>query len=123
MTKIIYEKIIKGIPTGRFKNRGNTSLVKNWRSKIIQETQDGIGKVKNECKMKVVFKFDTLQYPKDFPYGPDLDNQIKNLWDGLNETVFKNVPGHDSCVRILHVSKYPAKNENDTGVIIKISDI
>lgn len=117
----VYQKNIKGFPCTKSKSRGDKNKIEKWKNDIINQTQDGIGFVKGECKIKVVFKFDPSQYPADFPFGPDLDNHIKSLWDALNQTVFKLAPGHDSCVKILHASKYPLKNSGNTGAKITIS--
>ena len=91
--KIVYSKFISGASASRFKVKGDKKSVKNWRNNVIEQTKDGIGIINKECRMKVIFKFHSSRYPTDFPYGPDLDNHIKNLWDGLNETIFKNAPG------------------------------
>ncbi len=121
--KIVYSKFISGASASRFKVKGDKKSVKNWRNNVIEQTKDGIGIINKECRMKVIFKFHSSRYPTDFPYGPDLDNHIKNLWDGLNETIFKNAPGHDSCVKILHASKHKVEKEKEAGVKIEISYI
>jgi len=120
MKKLIYEKNIVGFPVSKFKIKGNKNKTEEWKTAVIRQTQDGVGLLKSECKMKVVFKFHSSQYPTDFPYGPDLDNCIKNLWDALNETLFLKVTGCDSCVKQLDVSKYKYDDSGKCGTIIKI---
>lgn len=117
---MIYKQNIVGFPVSKFKVNGDKNKIKEWKAAVIRQTQDSIGLLKGECKMKIVFKFHSSQYPLDLPYGPDLDNCTKSLWDALNETLFLNTKGHDSCVKQLDVSKYKYSEENKCGAVIKI---
>jgi Holliday junction resolvase RusA-like endonuclease len=52
------------------------------------------------------------KFPQDYPYGNDLDNLLKRLFDALNQTVFSNVPGNDSCVIAVEAEKVRARDDS-----------
>jgi hypothetical protein len=45
-------------------------------------------RISEVCILKVTFLLPPDKYPKNLPYGPDLDNLLKRFLDLLNETVF-----------------------------------
>jgi Holliday junction resolvase RusA-like endonuclease len=61
--------------------------------------------------------------PKDLPYGPDLDNLMKRLADALNETIFSETEGKDSCVIELNVMKTRVESENEAGALLEVLPI
>ena len=77
---------ISGIPFGKIKSRGDKNAPKKWSQNIIEKTKL-LPKVKEACILKVTFLLPPNKFPKDFPYGPDLDNLIKRFNDALNETI------------------------------------
>ena len=105
------------------KTNGDKTTPAKWRQIIIESTKKYAGIAHGEVKMEVIFFFDPSQFPKDLPYGPDLDNYLKSLLDHLNETVFSSVAGKDSCVKRLIASKHKAKNTGGVGVKINIWEI
>jgi Holliday junction resolvase RusA-like endonuclease len=110
---------IHGIPYSRMKTRGNISAPQAWTEAIIESTKH-LHKVQEACALKVTFLLPNDKFPKDFPFGPDLDNLLKRLLDALNKTVFSEAKGHDSCVVILNVMKVKAPSESQVGAHIEV---
>lgn len=110
---------IKGVPYGQKKAKGNKKGPREWSEEIIAQTKS-LSKVDGQCMLRATFKLPENKYPSDLPYGPDLDNLLKSFLDALNETIFNNVEGHDSCVTILEVAKIRVAKEKDTGVYLEI---
>jgi Holliday junction resolvase RusA-like endonuclease len=116
--KHIHKKIF-GIPYGKFKTRGQKNALKDWTEEIIKQTQS-LPTVEEACILNVTFLLPPDKFPDDFPYGPDLDNLLKRLLDALNETIFKDTPGGDSCVVSLHVMKTKVESPKDAGAILEV---
>ncbi len=70
--------------------------------------------------MRVTFLLPENKFPKDFPYGPDLDNLLKRLFDGLGQTVFSETPGGDSCIISLSAMKTKVASEAEAGAVVEI---
>src|SRR3989338_1170832 len=88
---------VYGVPYCRHKRRGAVDAPKIWTAEVIKQTAY-TPLVTYPCHLKVIFYLPEDKFPSDCPYGPDLDNLLKRLMDGLNETIFRNVVGKDSCV-------------------------
>lgn len=114
----IQKKII-GIPYSRNKNRGNIEAPNIWTDMIIRQTTD-LPKVSEACILKVTFFLPQDKFPTDFPYGPDLDNLLKRFLDALNNTVFSESKGGDSCIISINATKTKAVSENDVGAFLEI---
>ncbi len=110
---------IKGIPYSKTKVRGNLEGPKDWEKAIIAQTKD-LPRVAGPCTMRITFLMPPDKYPADFPYGPDLDNQLKMFQDALNKTVFRDAPGGDSCIISLEVSKVRVASYEESGVHLEI---
>ena len=67
---------IFGIPYGKVKTKGNKDAPEKWTQNVIEKTKH-LPKVKEACILKVTFLLPPNKFPKDFPYGPDLDNLTK----------------------------------------------
>jgi len=115
--KHIYKKI-SGIPYGKFKTRGQKNALKDWTEDVIKQTQN-LPKVREACILRVTFLLPPEKFPSDFPYGPDLDNLLKRFLDALNETIFENTPGGDSCVISLNVMKTKVDSSKEAGAILE----
>lgn len=68
----------------------------------------------------VTFLLPADKYPKDLPYGNDLDNLCKRLFDALSKMIFSDARGKDSCVIALHVMKTKVPPNGQSGVAIEI---
>jgi Holliday junction resolvase RusA-like endonuclease len=116
--KHIYKKI-SGIPYGKFKTRGQKNALKDWTEEVIKQTQN-LPKVREACILRVTFLLPPDKFPSDFPYGPDLDNLLKRFLDALNETIFKDTQGDDSCVVSLHAMKTKVDSLKEAGAILEV---
>jgi Holliday junction resolvase RusA-like endonuclease len=70
--------------------------------------------------LRVTFLLPPDKFPNDFPYGPDLDSLLKRFLDTLNETIFKDTQGGDSCVVSLHVMKTKVECPKEAGAILEV---
>jgi len=111
--------LIHGIPYNRMKSRGNIDAPQTWTEAVIETTKH-LPKVQEACALKVTFLLPVDKYPKDLPFGPDLDNLLKRLMDALNKTIFSEAKGHDSCVVLLHVMKVKVAKKSQAGAHIEI---
>ena len=75
------------------------------------------------CELTVEFVLPADKFPKNFPYGMDLDNLLKRLQDALEKTVLKDVPGRDSAIVVVHASKRPAESGARTGARLSIQEV
>jgi Holliday junction resolvase RusA-like endonuclease len=116
--KHIYKRI-SGIPYGKFKTRGQKSALQEWTKEIIKQTQS-LPKVRDACILRVTFLLPPDKFPSDFPYGPDLDSLLKRFLDALNETIFKDTQGGDSCVVSLHAMKTKVESSKEAGAILEV---
>jgi Holliday junction resolvase RusA-like endonuclease len=111
--------MISGVPYSRAKSRGNKEAAPAWSRAIVEQTYN-LPKVREACALKVTFLLPPDKYPADFPYGPDLDNLLKRLLDGLNETIFSETVGKDSCVVLLNVMKTKVESSLLSGAHIEV---
>jgi len=95
MKHVVYR--ISGVPYSANKVRGNIRAPKQWTDEVKRQTRD-LPKITEACILRVTFHLPADKFPKDLPYGPDLDNLMKRLLDALNETIFSQTEGKDSCV-------------------------
>jgi Holliday junction resolvase RusA-like endonuclease len=117
----IFHRIL-GVPYGKGKTRGNTDAAKEWTRVVVEQTKH-LPKVKETCILKVTFLLPPNKFPKDLSYGPDLDNLMKRLSDSLNETIFSETEGRDSCIIELNVKKTRVESESDAGVLLEVLPI
>ena len=110
---------IQGVPYGPNKVSGNLRAPKLWSDEVIRQTQD-LPRVREACALKVTFLLPPDKYPSDLPYGPDLDNLLKLLLDGLGKTIFSEARGGDSCVVLLHVMKTKIASNDHAGAHIEV---
>ena len=110
---------IPGIPFGKIKSRGDKNAPETWSQAIIEKTKF-LPKVKETCILKVTFLLPPNKFPNDFPYGPDLDNLIKRFNDALNETIFSETEGKDSCVIELNVMKTKVEKDGEAGAYMEV---
>jgi Holliday junction resolvase RusA-like endonuclease len=112
-------KKIQGVPYSQAKRRGNIDAPGIWTKAIIEQTRD-LPSIKEACVVKVTFLLPSNKFPTDFPFGPDLDNLLKRLFDALNETVFRESKGNDSCIISLHATKTRVNSEQEAGVLLEV---
>jgi Holliday junction resolvase RusA-like endonuclease len=113
-------KRINGIPYPR--QTGNKEAGEEWTNQVIAQT-DAWPRIGDACALRVTFLLPPNKFPDDLPYGPDLDNVLKRLLDGLGKTVFREAQGTDSCVIILEAMKTKVSSEDEAGVHIEVLPI
>ena len=116
------EAFISGEPYCQDKTKGNVLGKQDWSQAIIAATKD-LPKITSRCKAEITFVLPLNKYPTDHPYGSDLDNLLKRLFDALNETVFSVAAGKDGAVVEVIASKRKASENDPPGAHIKIQEI
>ena len=92
-------------------------------TKTVREATRQLPKIKEACILKITFLLPPDKFPPNFPFGPDLDNLLKRFLDALNDTVFSEARGKDSCIISLHVMKTRVENRELSGAHIEILPI
>ncbi len=110
---------IKGVPYAKEKRRGDTKAPERWTEMVKKQTEH-LPHVREACVMKVTFLLPPDKFPADLPYGSDLDNLLKRFLDALNQTVFSEAIGGDSCVVSLAVMKTRVSSNEDAGVHFEV---
>jgi Holliday junction resolvase RusA-like endonuclease len=111
--------MVKGVPYCRTKNRGRTEAPAKWTKKVIKAT-GRLPKVMQPCAVSVTFLLPPDKFPKNLPYGPDLDNLTKRFLDALGKTIFGRARGGDSCVVELRVRKCKVRVEAKAGALLRV---
>jgi Holliday junction resolvase RusA-like endonuclease len=111
--------MIRGIPYSRAKSRGNLEAPKAWSRAIADQTKH-LPCVMDACFVKITFLLPPDKFPQDFPYGPDLDNLLKRFMDALNETVFCEAKGKDSCIVAMTVIKTRVADQTLAGAHLEV---
>lgn len=110
---------ISGVPYGQNKSRGVAGATTKWTDAVRDQTRS-LPKVKGPCLLRVTFRLPPDKFPSDHPYGSDLDNLLKRLFDALNETIFSDVPGKDGCVVSLEATKTRVGGYSDSGADLEV---
>ena len=113
---------IAGIPYSRNKTRGDTAAPKKWSEAVVQQTKH-LPKVTEACILRVTFLLPPNKFPNDLPYGSDLDNLMKRFLDALNQTIFSETKGKDSCVIEMNVMKTQVDSDAEAGALIEVLPI
>ena len=110
---------INGVPYGMQKARGDIQAPARWTARIIEATQS-LPRVKEACVMKITFLLPPDKYPADLPFGPDIDNLLKRFLDALNQTIFFEAKGKDSCVVAITAMKTRVASSQEAGVHFEV---
>ena len=110
---------IDGVPYGQAKARGDLNAPVKWTEAIISQTRS-LPKVKEACIVKLTFLLPLDKFPKDYPYGSDLDNLLKRFMDALNETIFSDAAGKDSCILSITASKAKVNDKKQAGALLEV---
>ncbi len=94
-------RMIRGIPYCKLKSRGDHNATSRWNDAVRLQTMH-LPKIREACLFKATFFLPPNKYPTNLRYGPDLDNLVKRLLDVLNDTIFSDATGGDSCNRLAH---------------------
>jgi len=110
---------IRGVPFSKNKSRGNLDAPARWKASVIEQTLHQ-PRVTDACVLKATFLLPPDKFPTDLPYGSDLDNLLKLFLDALNETIFSEAKGKDSCVISMTVMKTMVPSNKEAGVHLEI---
>jgi Holliday junction resolvase RusA-like endonuclease len=110
---------ISGVPYSKLKSRGDRSALERWNDAVRTQTCH-LPRISEACILKVTFLLPPDKYPKNFPYGPDLDNLLKRFLDLLNETIFCDASGCDSCIVSIHAMKTRVETIEEAGANLEI---
>ncbi len=114
--------MIRGVPYAQMKARGDMDAPQRWSDAIIEQTR-GLPCVTEACLVKITFLLPPDKFPTDFPYGPDLDNLLKRFMDALNETVFSEAKGKDSCIVSMTVLKTRVASREEAGADLEVMPV
>lgn len=115
-------KRISGVPYARSKSRGNLQAPAEWTEIVVRETRD-LPKIADACLLRITYLLPRSHVPADYPFGTDLDNLNKRFLDALNQTVFSDARGKDSCVVAMETMKVIVESKEDAGAHIEIMPI
>jgi Holliday junction resolvase RusA-like endonuclease len=118
---ILIDAFIPGTPYYQDKERGNVDASQEWSDGVIKATAE-LPKIQGPCFADIDFMLPDNKFPKDCPYGPDIDNLLKRMFSALNKTVFSEVVGKDSAVCSVTATKHKSVQENPVGVRLRIYD-
>jgi len=110
---------ISGVPYSKLKSRGDHLAPERWDDAVRTQTM-GLPRISEACILKVTFLLPPDKYPKNLPYGPDLDNLLKRFLDLLNGTVFCEASGCDSCIVSIHAMKTRVATVAEAGAHLEI---
>jgi hypothetical protein len=113
---------ISGIPYGQLKSGGDKAAPARWTERVKEQSAH-LPKVVHPCLIRVTFRLPPEKFPKDHPYGSDLDNLLKRLFDALIETVFSDAPGKDGIVISIEATKVRVAGSNQAGADLEIIEI
>lgn len=114
--------LIRGVPYSQMKSRGDKEAPRRWSDAIVEQTR-GLPCVMDACLVKITFLLPPDKFPSDFPYGPDLDNLLKRFMDALNETVFCEARGEDSCIVSMTVMKTRVASREEAGAHLEVMPV
>ena len=115
-------KKVSGVPYARSKTRGNLSAPKEWTAAVVRDTRD-LPKIRDACLLRITYLLPRGHVPADYPFGTDLDNLNKRFLDALNETVFSEAKGKDSCVVAMETMKVIVETKDEAGAHLEIMPI
>jgi Holliday junction resolvase RusA-like endonuclease len=117
----IIDVFIPGTPYYQDKERGNVDASQEWSDEVIKLTAE-LPKIHGPCTVNIDFILPDNIFPKDCPYGPDLDNLLKRIFTALNKTIFSEVEGKDSAVCSVTATKHKSVKGDHAGAKLRIYD-
>ena len=114
------EFFVEGIPYPKDKASGNKQAPIEWTKSIIETTKNIPALTGPSC-FEIDFFIPIEKYTLKDVYGPDLDNLVKRLLDGLSETLFSGLETKDGSIIHLKVNKKPAIGDQKAGAKVRIS--
>ena len=106
---------ISGVPYCRNKNRGRIDATRIWTERVVAGCSQ-LPRVAQPCAVEIEFILPMNKYPKDFPYGPDLDNLLKRFLDAVQKS---GALANDSFIVSLAARKRMVRDDEETGVHVE----
>ena len=110
---------ISGVPYSKPKSRGDFAAPGRWDEAVIAQTRS-LPRISEACILKVTFLLPPDKFPRDLPYGPDLDNLLKRFLDALGKTIFADASGCDSCIVSIHAMKTRVASIDEAGASLEV---
>lgn len=114
--------LIRGVPFGQEKPRGDKSGPPAWTNAVVAQTQM-LPKVAGPCILRVTFLLPPDKFPDDHPYGNDLDNLLKRFCDAIKQTVLSDAPGTDGAIVAIEAAKTRVSNSLEAGAEFEIIEL
>ena len=105
---------ISGIPYGQDKSRGDSAAAGFWSQQIVEQSRD-LRRIVGPCLMRVTFRLPPNKFPKDHPFGNDLDNLLKRFCDAIQQTVLADAPGRDGAIVSIEATKVQVDSPKEAG--------
>lgn len=106
---------VSGIPYSQDRARGDKNAAGAWTSAVTSQTQNH-PRVIGPCLLRVTFRLPPSKFPKDHPYGNDLDNLLKRFCDALQTTILSEAPGKDGAIVSVEATKVRVMSDVEAGV-------
>jgi Holliday junction resolvase RusA-like endonuclease len=113
---------IAGIPFGHDKVRGDLAGPEEWSRAIRSQTENLPG-ICGPCMLRVTFLLPPSKFPKDHPFGNDLDNLLKRFCDALQDTVLLQAPGKDGAIVCIEATKARVESDETAGAEFELIEI
>lgn len=113
---------IPGSPYAQAKTRGDLEAPARWSAAVVEHTRH-LPPVLGPTALEVEFVLPPDKFPRDLPYGMDLDNLLKRLFDALAKTVLSQVEGKDSAIVHLTARKRKARAGEATGARVDFTSV
>jgi Holliday junction resolvase RusA-like endonuclease len=112
---------ISGLPASQGRSGAKGPDLEDWRKQVAAQTEH-LRPVPGPCKITAIFVLPPDRFPASNPYGPDLDNLLKPLFDGMKQTLFRRHPQpiEDACVIQVKASKAQIRPGAEGGVALRI---
>jgi hypothetical protein len=105
---------ITGVPYAQDKIRGDSAGKTRWSQAIIDQTAD-MPRIVGPCLMRVTFRLPPDKFPKDHPFGNDLDNLLKRFCDAIQQTILAMAPGRDGAIVSVEATKIRVESNAEAG--------
>jgi Holliday junction resolvase RusA-like endonuclease len=118
---ILIDVFIPGTPYYQDKERGNVDASQEW-SDVVNKLTLELPKIHGPCTVNIDFILPHNIFPKDCPYGPDIDNLLKRMFTALNKTILSEVEGKDSAVCSVTATKRKSVKGDPVGIKLTVYD-
>jgi Holliday junction resolvase RusA-like endonuclease len=105
---------VSGVPYSQNRTRGDKEAAGVWTGAVTSQTQDH-ARVVGPCLLRVTFRLPPSKFPKDHPYGNDLDNLLKRFCDALQTTILSEAPGKDGAIISVEATKVKVTSDAEAG--------